>query len=68
MSSNNPKLSVIMTVYNGEKYLSEAVESILNQTFTDFEFSLWNWFYPTYKYVSITNIVQEKPLNRTQDI
>jgi len=33
-----PKVSVVMGVYNGEKYLSEAIESILNQTFTDFEF------------------------------
>ena len=27
-----------MPVYNGAKYLGEAIESILNQTFTDFEF------------------------------
>jgi glycosyltransferase involved in cell wall biosynthesis len=27
-----------MPVYNGEKYLREAIDSILNQTFTDFEF------------------------------
>jgi glycosyltransferase involved in cell wall biosynthesis len=27
-----------MSVYNGERYLREAVESILNQTFSDFEF------------------------------
>ncbi|MGR3292444.1 MAG: glycosyltransferase [Candidatus Scalindua sp.] len=33
-----PKISVVMSVYNGEKYLREAVESILNQTFSDFEF------------------------------
>ena len=33
-----PKVSVIMSVYNGEKYLKEAVDSILNQTFKDFEF------------------------------
>ena len=34
-----PKISVIMPVYNTEeKYLKEAIESILNQTFTDFEF------------------------------
>ena len=32
------KVSVLMSVYNGERYLREAVESILNQTFTDFEF------------------------------
>lgn len=33
-----PKVSVVMAVYNGEKYLREAVDSILGQTFTDFEF------------------------------
>jgi len=33
-----PRVSVLMAVYNGEKYLPEAIESILNQTFTDFEF------------------------------
>ena len=38
----NPKISVIMSVYNGEKYLREAIESILNQTFTDFEFMIVN--------------------------
>lgn len=31
-------ISVIMAVYNGERYLEEAVESILTQTFLDFEF------------------------------
>jgi glycosyltransferase involved in cell wall biosynthesis len=34
----SPSISVIMGVYNGEKYLREAIESILKQTFTDFEF------------------------------
>ena len=33
-----PKVSVVMSVYNGEKYLEEAIDSILNQTFEDFEF------------------------------
>ena len=33
-----PYISVIMSVYNSEKYLSESIESILNQTFSDFEF------------------------------
>lgn len=27
-----------MSIYNGEKYLNKAIESILNQTFRDFEF------------------------------
>ena len=39
---DNSKLNVIMSVYNGENYLSEAIESILNRTFTDFEFILVN--------------------------
>lgn len=33
-----PAVSVLMPVYNGEKYLAEAIESILNQSFDDFEF------------------------------
>jgi GT2 family glycosyltransferase len=33
-----PIVSIVMAVYNGEKYLRRAVESILHQTFTDFEF------------------------------
>jgi glycosyltransferase involved in cell wall biosynthesis len=42
MTSNNPKISVIMSVYNGGKYLREAIESILAQSFTDFEFIIVN--------------------------
>ncbi len=37
-----PKITVLMPVYNGEKYLKEAIDSILNQTFTDFEFLIIN--------------------------
>jgi glycosyltransferase involved in cell wall biosynthesis len=36
------KLSVLMPVYNGGPYLADAVESILEQTFTDFEFIIIN--------------------------
>jgi len=32
-----PAISVIMPVYNGEKYLQEAIDSVLGQTFGDFE-------------------------------
>ncbi len=41
-SSSNPKVSVVMSVFNGEKYLREAIESNLNQTFSDFEFIIIN--------------------------
>jgi glycosyltransferase involved in cell wall biosynthesis len=33
-----PRVSVIMPVYNAEIYVAEAIESVLSQTFTDFEF------------------------------
>jgi len=35
--SNNPVVSILMTVYNREKYISEAIESVLASTYTDFE-------------------------------
>ena len=34
---NNPKISVLLPVYNCELYIKDAIDSILNQTFTDFE-------------------------------
>jgi glycosyltransferase involved in cell wall biosynthesis len=34
---SNPQISVVLPVYNGEKYLVEAIDSILAQTFPDFE-------------------------------
>jgi len=33
-----PMISVVMSVFNGESFLKEAVDSILGQTFSDFEF------------------------------
>jgi len=38
----NPEVTVLMSVYNGEKYLRESIDSILNQTFKDFEFLIIN--------------------------
>ncbi len=35
-------ISVLLAVYNGEKYLRDAIDSILNQTYTDFEFIIIN--------------------------
>jgi glycosyltransferase involved in cell wall biosynthesis len=33
-----PAISVAMSVYNGERFLAEAIESVLGQTFSDLEF------------------------------
>ncbi len=37
-----PKISVVMSVLNGEKYLHESIKSILDQTYNDFEFIIIN--------------------------
>ncbi len=37
-----PAVSVVMSVYNGEEHLEKAIQSILDQTFTDFEFIIIN--------------------------
>ncbi|MFC1862380.1 glycosyltransferase [Thermodesulfobacteriota bacterium] len=38
MGNKIPKVTVLMPVYNGENYLGEAINSILNQSFREFEF------------------------------
>ena len=40
--SKMKKISVIMPVYNSEKYVSKAIESVLAQDFEDFELILVN--------------------------
>jgi len=35
---SSPAVSVALSVYNGERFLATAIESVLGQTFTDFEF------------------------------
>jgi glycosyltransferase involved in cell wall biosynthesis len=37
MTSRTPRIAVVLPVYNGEKYIAEAIQSVLSQTFTDFE-------------------------------
>ncbi len=37
-----PKISVLMPVYNCEKFLNSSIESILNQTFDNFEYIIIN--------------------------
>ncbi|MEP7197123.1 MAG: glycosyltransferase family 2 protein [Saprospiraceae bacterium] len=42
ISDKSVLVSVVMPVYNTEQYLEEAIHSILNQTFTEFEFIIIN--------------------------
>lgn len=42
MKDLNPKVSVITTVYNCDKFIAQSVKSILNQSFRDFEYIIVN--------------------------
>jgi GT2 family glycosyltransferase len=41
-SPGAPRISVVMAVYNGERYVGEAIDSILAQDYADFEFLIVN--------------------------
>jgi glycosyltransferase involved in cell wall biosynthesis len=40
--TKTPKISVVMGVFNGAEFIRETMDSILGQTFTDFEFIIIN--------------------------
>ena len=43
MNSNNiPKISVLLPVFNSEKYLHESIDSLLAQNYKDFELIIWD--------------------------
>tara|TARA_A100001035_G_C27431821_1_gene341847 strand:- start:23 stop:376 length:354 start_codon:yes stop_codon:yes gene_type:complete len=42
MKSNNPLISVIMNCHNGEKYLKKSVQSILRQSYYNWELIFWD--------------------------
>lgn len=42
MVAKMPKISVILTSYNHERVIREAIDSVLNQTFTDFKLIIWD--------------------------
>lgn len=39
---NHKRVTVLMSVFNGEQYLKEAIDSVLNQTYTDFDLLIIN--------------------------
>ena len=42
MKKDKPLISIVMPAHNSQKYLSKAIESILNQTFKKFELIIVN--------------------------
>ena len=38
----NPLVSVIINCFNGEKYLREAIDSVINQTYQNWEIIFWD--------------------------
>jgi len=38
MENNQPKISIITVVYNGEKFLEQTIQSVLNQTYKNIEY------------------------------
>lgn len=39
---NSPLVSIIMNCYNGEEYLKEAIDSVFNQTYNNWEIIFWD--------------------------
>ena len=42
MNSADPTVSVLMNCYNGEEFIRESIDSVLSQTFEDFELVIWD--------------------------
>ena len=57
--NSNPLVSIITPVYNGEKYLRECIESVLNQTYENWEYVIVN-NRSTDKTLDIANYYAEK--------
>ncbi|CAN5331668.1 hypothetical protein BH23BAC3_BH23BAC3_32640 [soil metagenome] len=62
-----PKLTVLMPVYNAEKYLREALESILEQTFADFEFLIID-DYSTDNSIDIVNSYKDNRIRLVRNV
>lgn len=66
-SPKNPRISVLMSVYNGEEYLGEAIQSILDQTFKDFEFLIISEFGTNTKSLEIIESFKDKRIKHIKN-
>ena len=55
-AESRPEISVIVPVYKVERYLNECIDSILAQTFTDFELILVDDGSPDGRYPCLSGI------------
>ena len=62
MSKTNPLVSIVLVFYNAEQYIKEAVDSIMNQSFKDFELLLIDDG-STDKSVSVVNEYKDKRIH-----
>lgn len=56
----DPRISVILPVYNNERYLDEAIESILKQTYLDFELIIITEFGSSAKSIEIIDSYKDE--------
>ena len=42
MKSDYPLVSVLLNCYNAEKFISKAIESVLNQSYNNWELIIWD--------------------------
>ena len=40
--SDRPLVSILMNCYNGQRYLKEALDSVINQRYKNWELIFWN--------------------------
>jgi len=61
MTEHNPVVSIIMPVFNGQKYLEEAIESILAQTYGEYELLIIDDGSQDDSYAMVQKFAQEQP-------